>query len=141
MCNIALAAGEKIVQADDLVAFAEQGIAQVRADEPCASGDQYPHRVPFSVEDRIGQQEVFSMVRYLRSSQPRCVNRCIAPRPAVADAALNVGALLVVVPSDDQQVGPRVLRSGVTAADAPRGLQRFAATIRPATRAAAGLAR
>jgi hypothetical protein len=36
-------AGEKVVQADDLVTFPEQSFAQVRPQEPRAAGNQYPH--------------------------------------------------------------------------------------------------
>jgi len=37
MINIALAAREEVIDANDLVSFFEQSINEVRADEPCAS--------------------------------------------------------------------------------------------------------
>ena len=39
MGNILNAAGDQVVDCDDLVAFLEQAIAKVRADEPGPSGD------------------------------------------------------------------------------------------------------
>ena len=40
MLDVALAAGEEIVDAEDVVALRDQPIAQMRAEKPGAAGDQ-----------------------------------------------------------------------------------------------------
>jgi hypothetical protein len=43
MGNVADAAGEKVVDGNYGMAFVNEGVTQVRAEEPCAAGDQNTH--------------------------------------------------------------------------------------------------
>ena len=45
-------AGDQAVDADDLMTIGEQPVAQVRADEPCASGDDDAHQAAGNVNGR-----------------------------------------------------------------------------------------
>src|SRR5262249_51436756 len=50
MGDVLAPAGDEVVEADDLVASAEQRVREVRSDEPCAAGDNDPrHQRPTPV--------------------------------------------------------------------------------------------
>src|SRR5262249_22008340 len=144
---------------DHLVAFVDQRVAQVRAHEPGAAGDQHTQWLfgkHYMQPQRLHSNTRLSSIT-TRSITTRSINtwlylinarsitthwfgprlhsvttrmNCLASVVAMSDAALDVGALFVVVPGHDEQVRHWiVVVIGVMAEDTQRVFKCLAAAV------------
>src|SRR5258708_6556201 len=119
--DVADTAGDEIVYANHLMAFGQQRITEMRANEACAPGYQNSHEIPFD-----------------NSLLASGLNTFLVPGIAVIDAPLYGGALFVVVPGLNQQVGRSILRTIITPEDAQSIFKGPSAPVRHFTISAPG---